>query len=136
MQGLVNFLLSDAGVLFAIILGIVFLTIVTYGVLMAKGFVSLKKTSSAGRTVTVKENIVGTSHSFLFVLASFVILVVGYAGVGFWNQITTEAPYIGDATYNFLFISMVIILLVSMLSLALVYIRLLGQFEIFKKIMG
>jgi hypothetical protein len=133
MQGIIDFLLGDTGVLVAIIVGIAFLTITTYGLLISKGYVKVKATNVGGVRSKITSAVMGPQHSILFILGAFVVLVVGFASMGFWNQITTAAPYLSDASYNFVFISMVIILLVSMMSLAVVLMRLLGQLEYHKR---
>jgi len=134
MQGIIDFILGDAGILVAIVIGVLLLTFTAYGLLLSKGFVKERTKTGSGRFTRVTSVVLGPQHSYLYVLGAFVILVVGFASLGLWNQITTTAPYVSNESYNFVFISMVVVLLVSMASLAIVLMRLLGQFEMYRRL--
>ena len=129
MQGSIEFILSDWGWLIAVVIGVILLSVIAWGALISKGFMTQTKTYTGSSTTIRFKRMFGPQSWLLFMLGGIVMMLVAWGGLSLWNQIVTAPPYIGEATYNFVFISMLVVLLVSMFTMALALMRLLGGLE-------
>lgn len=127
-------ILSDLGWMICIGIGFILLIITVWGYFEAKGYRTITRVGTETAWRTQVKDYIGKTPMFMFATVGIIFVASTLAMLSFYYQVSTGGPYISTEMGNLMFISVVVILIVCMFTLAMALLKGFGALGMWKRI--
>jgi hypothetical protein len=128
-------ILSDLGWMICIGIGFILLVVTVWGYFSAMGHRKIVKRGEPGYYTTRISDYVGKTPMIVFATIGIIFVVATLAMFSFYYQVAGGQPYISTEMGNLMFVSVVVILIVCMFTLAMALLKNYGALGMWRTIL-